>query len=107
LAGALAALTVVAGYCYAGARWRTLLVWWPLFVAGNTWLAAQLLLPGSPWWFAAVAGGFGLTPGVILAVIVADLRFGLFPLDTFYGLIAVIVLTPAYLGVNLVLLCLP
>lgn len=96
---------VVGGGCYAGARWRALLAWWPVFAAGNTWLAALLLLPGSPWWFAAVVACFVAIPAVMLAVIVADLRLGLFPLDTFYGLLAPIALAPAYYAVNLGLLC--
>lgn len=95
----------MAAYCYAGARWRTLLVWWPCFAAGNTWLAALLLLPASPWWFAAIVAVFAGVPAVMLGVIVADLRLGLFPLDTIWGLIGVIVVTPAYFAVNLALLC--
>ncbi len=81
-----------------------LLALWVPFMAGNVWLTAMLLLPAHPVWFACVAGGLAGVPAFMLTVIVADMRFGLFPLDTFYGLIAVVFLTPGYFLMNCVLL---
>lgn len=50
-------------------------------------------------------GCFAAVPAVMLAIIVADLRLGLFPLDTFYGVLGPVALAPAYFVVNLALLC--
>ena len=104
LAAALGALAVGAGYCYGWARFQALLALWVPFMAGNVWLTAMLLLPDHPVWFGCIVGGLAGVPAFILAVIVADMRFGIFPLDTFYGIIAVVFLTPAYFLFNCVLL---
>ena len=99
-------LAAGAAYCYGWSRFGWLLVCWAPYMAGNVWLTALLLCPAHPVWFAAIAAVFAGVPVVFLSVIVADMRLGLFPLDTFYGLAAVIVLTPSYFVLNLVLLML-
>jgi len=99
----LSALAVVMGGCYAGGRWRTLLaLWWP-FAIGNAWWLWQLLGPEHPWAAVALIAVFAAIPAFMLTVIVADMTLGLFPLDTFYGLIAVVFLTPGFFVLNLVL----
>ena len=104
LAAVLATVLVAAGYLYARSRFGWLLPVAALLTAGNCWLAALLLLPAHPLWFTALVTVFAGIPVVFVTTIGLDLRFGLFPLDTIYGLLAPVLLVPGFYVLNLGLL---
>ncbi|MCZ6603271.1 MAG: hypothetical protein O6952_09715 [Planctomycetota bacterium] len=59
-----------------------------------------MIHPWSPvayWILIAACAGF---PLITLAVILADMRWGLFCLDTFFGIVFVALITPVLLVVN-------
>ncbi|MCI0341965.1 MAG: hypothetical protein L0216_12595 [Planctomycetales bacterium] len=104
LAAGLGAALVALAALYAGKRRGALLLGVPLFVAADTWLSALLLLPAHPVLFALLATALVFLPMLALAVAVLDARFGLFPLDVFYGLLLTIAGVPLHYAVNLLLL---
>lgn len=89
---------------YARARWRLVGALALPWLAGNAWLAGMLLLPAHPLAFAAWTALFAVVPAVVVVGVVLDCRYGWSPLDTFYGLVAPIVLAPIAYGLNLLLL---
>ncbi len=104
LAAGLGAALVGLAYLYAGKRRAALLLGVPLFVAADTGLTATLLLPAHPVLLGLVVAALVFLPMLALALAFLDARFGLFPLDVFYGLLLTIVGVPLHYAVNLLLL---
>ena len=91
---------LAAAYAYGKkSRWIPLLLLFPYFAVGVD-LAGRLIGPVSPtlFWIVAIVGA-GL-PLLVLAVALADMKWGLFCLDTFFGFAFVAILSPVLLLVN-------
>ena len=81
------------------AKWTALLLFL-VYLAWNVLATHHLLYATAPVAFwTIVALGTGLPLG-LLGIVVADARFGLFSLDTFFGIIFVVALSPVMLLAN-------
>lgn len=71
------------------------------YLGTSVYVTADLLLPGSPvlFWGIVIVGA--ALPLLFLTIIVLDCRYGLFSLDTFFGIVLVIGLPPFLLVANL------
>lgn len=87
-------------YAYGkGSKWVPLLLLFPYYAA-SVLLAARLIYPGTPvgfWVLAGLGAGF---PLLTLAVVITDMKWGLFCLDTFFGIAFVVFLSPLLLLSN-------
>lgn len=94
---ASAILLLAAFYAYGkGSKWIPLVTLLPYLGLG-VYLATVLILPwAAPAYWAIVGIGAGL-PLLTLAVVAADSRWGLFCLDTFFGIAFVVFLSPVLL----------
>lgn len=77
-----------------------LLILFP-YLATSLHVTADLLLPSSPILFWTVVFIGAALPLGILAIVAVDATFGLFCLDTFFGIVLVIGLPPFLLVANL------
>lgn len=65
----------------------------------HAWAVMHAGSPATFWAIAAVGAGL---PLALLGIVAADARFGLFSLDTFFGIIFVVALAPVLLVANAV-----
>lgn len=80
----------------------TAAVWWP-YMAITVWCTAAVLWPVAPVTCAVLLAFGAGVPVICKTVLVYDMQAGAFPLDTFFGLVPVIVFPPALFVVNCVL----
>ncbi len=91
-----------AALCYGNkSKWIALQIYL-VYIGGSVLLAHDLIHGVSPAAFwAVIALGAGAPLG-FLTIVVADARFGLFSLDTFFGIIFIVALAPVLLVANTV-----
>jgi hypothetical protein len=98
-----AGLLLVLAWSYAGKRLGvTAVVWW-VFMAASVWCLVAVLWPVAPVTCAVLLVLFAGVPVLCHTVILYDMVVGAFPLDTFFGLVPVIVVPPVFLVLNGVL----
>ena len=93
-----------AAFCYGNkAKWLTLQIF-VVYLGWGVYVAHGLMYEASPaafWAVTAVGAGLSL---VLIAIVTADARFGLFSLNTFFGIIFIVALAPVMLVVNTIVL---
>jgi hypothetical protein len=77
-------------------------LWWP-YMTVSVWCTAAVLWPVAPVTCAVLLGLLAGVPVICKTVVVYDMNAGAFPLDTFFGLVPVIVFPPVLFVVNGVL----